>query len=157
MMCLNSEHLSAHSHNGLPIQFHQAHLGNCHKITAGLVTLNQASDETAIKEHELPPLMTEGDLIQSSFPPELIKPCGLMQPWQSLMHSACLRNVSRPPSMTGTQFEKVIFENLISTDCAIIQDKFIFVTNKVFLVVVLLKYFVEIRLLLLLLDQGNKL
>lgn len=40
---------------GPPIWFHQAHLGSCHRITAGFITLNQESDETLIEEHEIPP------------------------------------------------------------------------------------------------------
>lgn len=60
---LKQNHLSARCHNGLPIWFHQAHLGNCHRIAAGFITLNQASDETSIEEHEIPPSVTEGALI----------------------------------------------------------------------------------------------
>lgn len=52
---LKQNHLSARRHNGPPIWFHQAHLGSCHRITAGFITLNQESDETLIEEHEIPP------------------------------------------------------------------------------------------------------
>lgn len=36
---LKQNHLSARRHNGLPIKFHQAHLGNCHRITTGFYNI----------------------------------------------------------------------------------------------------------------------
>ena len=61
---LRPNHLSALSAvMGAPFSFIKIIWENCHRISAGFITLNQESDERSIEEHEIPPLVTEGGLI----------------------------------------------------------------------------------------------